>query len=130
MVRMAPSSRRERVYLGVLHTSGRASPVASRQSGPIDPQPSERDAPSRSGHAALALIGALILGLVALRLGLSAAARISSALAVTPANLLQHQPPSPRVLELPLAPRRANGAPWRVLLIGLLLMGWVSVCCC
>jgi hypothetical protein len=82
----------------------------------------EHGAVGDSRHATPAIIVALVfLGLVAVRLGLSALARGSSALALTPAIPREAELPSPRVVEIPHPRHRSTGAWWRVLLIGLLL---------
>src|SRR2546428_4428525 len=62
---------------------------------------------------------AFVRGLVAVKIGLTALARLSSSLTAWPAT--RNELPAPRILELPRQRPRATGAWWRVLLIGLLL---------
>ena len=66
-------------------------------------------------------VALIILGLVAVRLGLSVLARGSSGLAVARAIPREGELPSLSVVEITHPRKRTTGAWWRVLLIGLLL---------
>jgi RsiW-degrading membrane proteinase PrsW (M82 family) len=93
--------------------------VTARPSELTDPPLTERDARGRSGSATLAVIAALVLGLVAVKIGLTVLARLLSSLTMRPET--RHELPGPQILGSPRPRPRATGAWWRVLLIGLLL---------
>jgi hypothetical protein len=119
-LRMAQSRQMKScVFADVPNNSGRAAPVTAQPSELTDPLVSERDARGGSGRAVLAVIAALVPGLVAVRVGLAALARASATLTVPPVT--RRELPGPRILELPHPRPRSTGAWWRVLLIGLLL---------